>query len=244
MISEKQLAEYFHSFWQRHFPLLDPVFVKRFNIEQKERLTSDDGSAILPVPMGAGIERFDLVSELAFELAQENYKMRLGSDADHGKATERAMKRISRLKGQTEIAAPSAEEIAETQALLKNYACFFDTVVPEGVVTFRPRIKGVGVLDAMEGDFCTKKTLYEVKAVNRNVQGGDLRQVLCYLAAGLGSRQYAWTDYCIFNPRLAVSYTGRIDELLAYLSGRTAPECITDVLDALMEREQPLETRF
>ena len=96
----------------------------------------------------------------------------------------------------------------------------------------------------MEGDFCTKKTLYEVKTVNRNVQGGDLRQVLCYLVAGLGSRQHSWTDYCIFNPRLAVSYSGRIDEILAYLSGRTAPECITDVLDALMEREQPLESRF
>ena len=127
---------------------------------------------------------------------------------------------------------------------MKNYKCFFDTVVPEGAMTFRPRIKGVGVLDEMEGDFCTKNTLYEVKSVNRNVQGGDLRQVICYLVAGLGSRQFLWTNYCIFNPRLAVFYTGRIDELLAYLSGRTAPECITDVLDALMEREQPLETRF
>lgn len=244
MISEKQLAEFFHSFWQQHFPLLDPLFVKRFNVEKKGRLTTDDGSAILPVPMGPGIERFDLVAELAFELAQENYKRRLGGDADSDKATERALKRISWLKSESEISVPSAAEITETQALLRNYECFFDTVVPEGVVTFRPRIKGVGVLDEMEGDFCTEKTLYEVKAVNRNVQGGDLRQVLCYLVAGLGSRQFAWTDYCIFNPRLAVSYTGRIDELLAYLSGRTAPECIIDVLNALMEREQPLETRF
>jgi hypothetical protein len=244
MISEKQLAEYFHSFWQQHFPLLDPIFVKRFNVEHKERLTSDDGSAVLPVPMGAGIERFDLIAELAFELALENYKERLGGGVDHGIATERARKRISRLKGEAEIPAPSEGELAEAQALLKNYECFFDTEVPEEAVAFRPRIKGVGILDEMEGDFCTKKTLFEVKAVNRNVQGGDLRQVICYLVAGLGSRQYSWTDYCIFNPRLAVSYRGNIDELLAYLSGRTAPECITDVLDALMEREQPLETRF
>jgi hypothetical protein len=244
MISEKELAEYFHSFWQKHFPLLDPIFVKRFNAEQKERLTSDDGSAMLPVPKGAGIERFDLVSELAFELALEDYKTRSGSGVDHGMAIERALKRISWLKGEPEIPAPNTEELTETQPLLKNYECFFDHIAPEGPVTFRPRIKGVGILNEMEGDLCTKKTLYEVKSVNRNVQGGDLRQVLCYLVAGLGSRQFSWTDYCIFNPRLSVFYKGQVDELLAYLSGRTAPECIADVLDALMEREQPLETRF
>jgi len=244
MISEKQLSDVFHSFWQQQFPLLDPIFVKRFNAGQKVRLTTCHGGAILPVPMGPGIERFGLVAELAFELAHENYKRRLGDEANNIEATARALERMARLKGESEIAVPTDEEIAETEAPLRNYERFFDNVVMEGAVTFRPRIKGVGVLDEMEADFCTSKTLYEVKAVNRNVQGSDLRQVLCYLAAGLGSRRYAWTDYCIFNPRLAVFYAGRVDELLAYLSGRTAPECITGVLDALMEREQPLEARF
>jgi hypothetical protein len=244
MISEKQLGEFFHSFWQQYFPLLDPLFVKRFNVEQKERLTTEEGFPIMPVPMGPAVERFDLVAELAFELSQEDYKKRLGGEGDINRATERAIRRISILKGDPELSPPTTDEIAEAQALLSNYQRFFDTVLPEGVVTFRSRIKGVGVLDEMEGDFCTAKTLYEVKAVNRNLQGGDLRQVLCYLFAGIGSRQFAWANYCIFNPRWAVSYTGRIDELFAYLSGRAAPGCIIDVLDALMEREQPLETRF
>ena len=80
--------------------------------------------------------------------------------------------------------------------------------------------------------------------MNRNLQSSDLRQVIVYLVAGIGSRQYSWTDYCIFNPRMAVYYKGRVDELLGYLSGRTAPEVISDVMNALMDREQPLETRF
>lgn len=244
MISEKQLAEYFHSFWRQHFPLLDTMYVKRFNVEQRERLTSSNGSAMLPVPMGGGIERFDLVSELAFELALENYKVRKGGKVDHGKASERALKRMSQLNRGVTIQEPSVEELSEAQALLINYECFFDTIMVEGAVTFRPRIKGVGILEQMEGDFCTQKTLYEVKSVNRSVQGNDLRQVICYLIAGIGSRQFSWINYCIFNPRLAVLYMGRIDELLSYLSGRTGPECITDVLDALLEREQPLESRF
>lgn len=244
MISEKQLAEYFHSFWQQHFPLLDTQFVKRFNVERKERLTSSNEGAILPLPMGTEVERFDLVAELAFELSLENYKKNIGGKGDENEAIERTLKRMARLKGEIDIIAPSTREIIEAHALARNYGFFFETIASEGGVTFRPQIKGVGFLNEMECDFCTKKTLYEVKAVNRNIQGGDLRQVLCYLVAALGSRQYSWINYCIFNPRLAVFYHGRIDELISYLGCRTAPEVITEVLDSLMEREQPLETRF
>jgi hypothetical protein len=244
MISEKQLSEYFHSFWQQHFPLLDPMFVKRFNVEHNERLATTSGNVILPIPMGAYIERFDLVAELAFELAIESHEKKIGHTSHATAAAQRALKRIALLKRETEIPGPTENELAEAHALLKNYECFFESVRSEGAVQFRPRIKGIGILNEMEGDFCTSTTLFEVKAVNRNIQWRDLRQVICYLVAGLGSRQYNWTEYCIFNPRLALSYTGRIDELLSYLSGRTAPECISDFLDALIEREQPLESLF
>ena len=135
-------------------------------------------------------------------------------------------------------------EIAEAAAITSVYEHFFDSISDQGKISFHPRIKGAGILDRMEGDFCTTSTLFEVKAVNRNLQSGDLRQVLCYLIAGLGSREYTWTDFCIFNPRLAVAYSGKVDELLSYVSGRGAHECIADVLDALMEREQPLEAKF
>jgi hypothetical protein len=244
MISERQLSEYFYSFWQDHFPLLDTMFVKRFNVEKRARLGSTMGSPALPISMGAGVKRFDLVAELAFELAIESYKKRIGSVPDTSGAIQRAFKRIALLQGEREMSSPAGNERSEASLLVGNYEHWFQTIEPEGAVQFHARIKGVGVLNEMEIDFCTAKTLFEVKAVNRNVQGSDLRQVICYIVAGLGSRQYTWSDYCIFNPRLAVSYRGRIDELLGYLSGRTAPECISDFLDALLEREQPLETTF
>jgi len=96
----------------------------------------------------------------------------------------------------------------------------------------------------MEGDFCSTQTLFEVKTVNRNLEYTDLRQLVCYIVAGLGSREYVWTNYCFFNPRLAVVYMGNIEELLGYISGATTYEVVAGVLDALMEREQPIETRF
>ena len=96
----------------------------------------------------------------------------------------------------------------------------------------------------MEADFCTRNTIFEVKTVNRNLQSGDLRQLICYLVAGLGSKEYAWTDYCFFNPRLAVVYRGKVDELLGYLSGRESHEAIANTMSVLLEREEPTETRF
>ena len=243
MISEKQLAEYFDSFWQQHFPLLNPTFVRQFNSE-KERLIEAGGQAILPVRMGKEVDRFDLVAELAFEIARETFQARIGGAPDQSKAFRRALKKMAAIIGLAEIPEPSPAEIAEANSLAAVYDVFFATVATSDAIIFRPRIKGAGILDEMESDFCSPTTLYEVKAVNRNLQSGDLRQVVCYLVAGLGSHQFAWTDYCIFNPRLAIYHTGKTEELLAYISGRTSHECIADVLDALMEREQPLETRF
>ncbi|MCW5549723.1 MAG: hypothetical protein KIT44_12235 [Opitutaceae bacterium] len=243
MISEKQLAEHFDSFWQQHFPLLNPTFIRQLNSE-KERLVGTDGQPVLPVKMGKDVDRFDLVAELAFEMAQERYRVRPAGVPDEAKACLRALKRMAAILGLPQIPKPSHAEVAEANALLGVYEVFFATVATSGDIFFRPRIKGAGVLDEMEADFCSSSTLFEVKAVNRNLQSGDLRQVVCYLVAGLGSHQFAWTDYCIFNPRLSIYHSGKIEELLTYVSGRTSHDCIADVLDALMEREQPLESRF
>lgn len=244
MISEKQLAEFFDSFWQHHFPLLNPTFVRRFNAERKERLEDSNANPVLPVPMGAEVDRFDLAAEFAFELAIENFRARSGELADRSSAVERALRRISLLRGGVELGTLSVAEEQEADALAEVYEVFFDSIGDASAISFRPRIRGVGVLDGMEGDFCSPDTLFEVKAVNRNLQSSDLRQVLVYLVAGNASRDFHWTNYCIFNPRLAVSYSGRVDELLSYLSGRIPSDCIAEVVEALSEREQPIESRF
>jgi len=244
MISERQLSEYFPSFWKHHFPLLDTAYVKRFNAQKKKRLLGVDGLTILPVPLSENVERFDLVSELAFEFAQESYRSSQYGGADREAAQARAESTIARLKRETDITPSSPTEIAEADALVKVYNEFFRNIAEGTPLQFRPRIRGAGILNLMEADFVSATTLYEVKAVNRNLQYGDLHQILCYLFCGLGSKEYSWANYCIFNPRQAVQYSGSVSELLGYLSGRTADECIYNILDALMEREQPLEASF
>jgi hypothetical protein len=244
LISERQLSELFDSLWQQHFPLLNPSFIRRFNAEQQERVYTEDGAPVLPVPMGTGIQRFDLVAEVAFETAIERYKEAQGGyTADPAVATQRAMRKIALLNREPTVAPPSLPEAAEAERLLQVYASFLAPFVSREM-TFKPIIRGSGILAAMEADFCTPEILFEVKAVHRNLHTTDLRQVICYLVAGLGSRQFAWSEYCVFNPRLAVYYHGRVDELLSYTSGRTPHDSISGFLDALMEREQPAENRF
>jgi hypothetical protein len=244
MISEKQLSEHFHSFWEKHFPLLTPSYVRRFNLERKDRLHAANGYVIPPLDRNPNVERFDLVAELAFELAAQGNTNPSFKVSSLEVAIERAIRRISLLENLREIPPPSEDEIAEALAVRENYTHFFETMIRGQTIHFRPLIKGAGILDQMEADFCTTDTLFEIKAVSRNLHSIDLRQVICYLVAGIGSHQYAWENYCIFNPRRAVFYTGNIPKLLGYLSGSTASECIDEVLDSLMNREQPLETIF
>lgn len=244
MISEKQLAEYFHSFWDDHFPLLNSSFIRRFNLEKKQRLHTESGKMVSAIEMGRGSDRFDLIAELAFELAMTSYQDDTGANRGPSSAIVRAMARIATLKGLSTIPEASVGELEEAHALLQNYLVFFKTVATTGDLRFRPLIKGVGFLSQMEADFCSSRVLFEVKAVNRNLQSTDLRQVICYLVAGLRSKDYSWTKYCIFNPRLATYYVGEVEGLLEYLSGRSSSECIHDVSSALMEREQPIEMKF
>lgn len=240
MISERELAQYFHSFWQEQFPLLNPSFMRHYNAQEWERVQASEGYPIRPVPPGKNIERFDLVAELAFEWAA----LAFDPNANREAACQAAVQRVASLQGSAEIAAPTSHEIAEANALCDTYHHFFTTVIKGAPLRFRPLIKGAGLLNRMEGDFCSEDTLFEVKTVNRNLLSSDLRQVIIYLVAGNHSREYAWKRYCIFNPRIGIYFDGQVSDLLGYLSGRTPPECINSVVDALMEREQPLEAKF
>ena len=106
MISERQLADGFASLWQEYFPLLTPLFIRHFNAGQKERVVTAAGQLVLPVPMSAEVEEFDFSTELGFELARENYKIRGGGRSNPLDAIERARIRIALLRRDFEFRDP------------------------------------------------------------------------------------------------------------------------------------------
>jgi hypothetical protein len=244
VISERTLAYGFESFWREQFPFLTPLFIRNFNAGKKERIVTPEGVPVRPVPMSAEVQDFDLSTEIGFEIATERYRERIGQNGDEQAAVRRASSRIAALRKDAEWRDPLEADLKEGRTLAELYEFLFDSISAKEEVTFRPQIKGAGILNSMEADFCTARTLFEVKSVNRNLQSVDVRQLLCYLVAGLGSKEYAWEGYCFFNPRLAVSYTGSVNELLGYLSGQNPSDAVADTMDALMHREELIEWKF
>ena len=239
MISERQLAKDFNFLWKKHFPLQDPTFTRRFNAQTKTRLKSASGEILLPIPMGENISQYDLVSEIAFEMAflEQAYPNTENLEA---RAINLALEKIKRLRGvENPPEYPCAEEIGESTKIVAIYRHFFETNQPIEDFVYRPAIPGIGVLDSMEADFCSSETLYEVKTVNRSIQSHDIRQLVTYLIAGLHSKKFNWSKYCIFNPRRAEIYRGSVSDLLLYLSGVQPAICIHDFSLALEQREEP-----
>ena len=102
--------------------------------------------------MGGEHERYDLVSEIAFEIAASRYHKRNEKDESET-PIQRALARIANLRGVNEMPAVTRDELSQADKLLENYGHLFDTVAARPGLRFRPRIKGAGILDAMECDF-------------------------------------------------------------------------------------------
>jgi hypothetical protein len=134
VISEKQLAESFDSFWQQHFPLLNPTFIRQINLE-KQRVVARDSRPMLPVPMGKAIDRFDLVAELAFEAAREGYRTKRSLSGNFEQASARAMAKIAKFTGVSEIPPPSFAETAEAKSQGEVYDAFFSSIPTNETVT-------------------------------------------------------------------------------------------------------------
>jgi hypothetical protein len=250
LISEHELAYSFDSFWESLFPLLSPSFVRDFNARQGKGI-GRKGRYLTKVPITVPKWDADLIAELAFELFRLSYENGqvgevLRARNEHFElARERVRRRFRRIRRLSEphwlnyeTAVPS-----EVRSLANCYAYFFAGFDSEGL-TFRPKIRGAGIVNSVEGDICTPKMLVEVKTVTRNLTSHDFRQLLVYLALGLGSGQYSWEEATFLNPRRAIFYTVNISSLVSYLSARSVQEVFDEFLFFLSEREMDLVPTF
>ena len=115
--------------------------------------------------------------------------------------------------------------------LARTVSAFLDAMNDH--VDFAPKIPGAGTLSSCEADLAVGETLVEVKTVSRNFRSSDLRQLLVYLALDWARVQPSWNKGCLFNPRRAVWADFPVDWLVRRLSGRTASETFSDLVDAL-----------
>ena len=203
-----------------------------------------------PVPSGLGKEYADIIAELAFEIFSVRHQTR---DEDQASkinveqfevAKKRVAKRLIRFKlGRTNDWLQAQKRVpSEVASLVSVYSYFFEKLYVGTPLTFRPKIKGAGILKTLEADVSSVESLIEIKTVKRNLTSHDFRQLLTYLALGLASGEYTWHEAVFFNPRRAVFYTFNVAALVSYLSARSAPDAFDEFIYFLSEREIDLSS--
>jgi hypothetical protein len=197
-------------------------------------------------------EHADVVTELAFEMFRLTYERGLPrnrwqiSSDDFEPARKAVALRFVGLKNHVDLLRLMSSRIVENEvtSLVGVYSRFFSTFKDAERLTFRPKINGAGIIRMVEGDICTPESLIEVKTVNRNLTTSDFRQLLVYLALGLGAGQYTWHDAIFFNPRRATYYSFEATTLVEYLSARNVSDVFDEFIYFLSEREMDLEPTF
>jgi len=253
MMSERTFAASFSGFWAELLPLLTPTFVHMINEGFKERLTDEFGLPLEAVEKRADSHDSAVIAEFAFFLAKAAADKRIGVDEvfqDHKLRTsaERCAIEIVEIfeagRGLVPTALAPGEQ-KEGLALAQNYERFFHQRPHKGVIEFGPKIPGAGFLVSCIADISIGHALFEVKTVNRNLAGKDIRQLIVYLALQAATGDRRWTVAGFFNPRRAVYHEFDVDEVIPQMSGgKPAAEVFHELIDFVCTRDIQMDTAF
>lgn len=245
MISERTLATSFASLWTEAVPLLTPAFVRTFTATYRQVIVPapfPEISEIGPEP----VEKFDLVSELAFSIAETALRKGCGAvELSKGEAEIDTLTALAAARLGYHTINPlslNSTERSESIWLAHRYESFFKYLSTDSAeIEFRPVVPGYGFLDSREADLAVGDTLYEVKTVSRNLSGSDIRQLLIYLALSNGRWSYAG----FFNPRRMHHYRVNVVELLSMISGgHSSHDAFDSIRRFLMHRDLQEESQF
>jgi len=255
MISERDFAKSFQSFWAELLPLLTPNFTHIINESYKERLVDDDGQYISPISVSSEMRHSALVAEFAFFLAKAAHlnNMKISKIIKYPQKIKEVelttIQRLSRVEASFTIAdknlSLNQDELAEGIKLAKNYEIFLLIFDESSEVEFSPKISGSGFLSNCEGDISIGSTLFEVKTVNRNLAGKDIRQLITYLALQASTSKRRWNKAGFLNPRKTVYHIFDIDDLIYQISGgKAATEIFGEIIDFVTSREIQIDSQF
>ena len=252
MISERKLASEFKGFWQELLPLLSPQFVSLFNSAYITRLTNEWGMPVNGVTIRRGVEHHDLTAELAFNLSRMSYELKQSTDevfrnpALRSQATDSLLQVLEKYEGvRPSTAELNEDEWADARELADVYHIFIANFSAEQTIQFSPEIKGAGFMSLCRGDISIDGKLYEVKTVNRNFAGKDIRQLILYLALQAATGERRWHTGGVFNPRRAVTASFSVDSLIRNISGgRGTVEVFQEIIDFLLARDIEIDAIF
>lgn len=252
VISEKNVASVFNGFWEETLPLLTPSFVRVFNEAHCEELVEQPSSKFLRIPIAPEVTKHDLVAEFAFCAAEASHATgKAVSELEKGPKTvkhiyEKAVLFLRRYDSADGEFLLNDVEVEEAFKLADQYQCFFDYLhLRHTEIKFRPKIKGAGFLGGCTADLSAGDTLYEIKAISRNLSGKDIRQLLIYLGLRSAADESQWEYAGFFNPRRALHYRFSVEHLIYRTSGgKSKAEVFDRLLRFLDSRGIELDTPF
>jgi hypothetical protein len=253
MISERTFARSFASFWLELLPLLTPNFVHIVNYALANQLVDEHDVLIDPVKKKPAVRDPSVVAEFAFFIAQLSVSEGVGisnirnNDNHIERAQKYAYEIVKRYEGgESRILLPlNQEEIEEGLAIAMNYERFFEIKCKNKIIEFGPIISGAGFVSECKADISIGNTLFEVKTFDRNLASKDIRQLIIYLALqGItGNRRWDYAGF--FNPRRALYYEFRVDEVIRELSGgKSSLDVFQEISDFITRRDIQIDSVF
>jgi len=253
MISERTFARSFSGFWTELLPLLTPNFVHLVSNGFKNALIDADGEPIVPVPKDPEIRDTAVIAEFAFFISQLSIQRNLSvyelirEKKYSEKAEHYALEVVKKYEGgRVPLSAPLLpKELEEGLALAVNYERFFNARGKNQIIEFGPSIPGAGFLAECKADISVGTTLFEVKTVDRNLAGKDIRQLVVYLALQGVTGNRRWVSGGVFNPRRAIYHEFNIDYIINQMSGGKASlEVFQELIDFVSIRDIQLDATF
>jgi len=252
MISERSFASSFLGFWTELLPMLTPSFIHMINEGYKKRLADECGEPIKDVTKNLKTGSFSLIAEFAFFLAKTSIEEKLSvekvfNNKKYCEFAERsALDEITKYEGRkvsfrSRLVLP---ELREGLALAKNYQRFFEARGKDKRIEFAPIIQGAGFLSICQADISIEDALFEIKTVDRNLAGKDIRQLLIYLALQEATGKKRWLMGGFFNPRKAIYHEFEVDEIIPRMSGKSSSEVFQDIIDFVCTRDIQIDMVF
>lgn len=128
----------------------------------------------------------------------------------------------------------SAWGIREATLLASRLTTFF-AATPWQELRPKPFFPGCGWVDDAEGDVLADRTLFEVKAGERQFRGADVRQLLSYCALSFSAKTYDIETVCLINPRFGTFFQDDIETLCQKIAGLSAADVLGEIVNYIAE---------
>ncbi len=215
MISEKYFVKNYSAYWKELFPLSN-IFIRKVSFNIKKQITY--------FPINTTGRRFSFVSEIGFEIfhfAHTN-KAEISDlkyqDELFGSIQEKCILKFKCFvdDDKTLIYPLTEMEFKDAIIVAKNLLTQFDKFKS---VIIKPMFYGCGIMDSCYGDVLADDTLFEIKAVNRNFNIHDFKQLTTYCALNYSKNIYSIKNIALYNPKNNSEYIINTNEFARSIAG-------------------------